>query len=135
MTARKTKTRKQWAKQQIELHAARAGEFEAMRIAVLRAMSEVFNETRTTVDCDPIIAALYRCECESLNRMLAMSLCGDDDTQKRVKAMVHERMIAGNNSARAWGGGSNSNWLTADENEFRKMAALAFLKEEKRANQ
>ena len=43
----------------------------------------------------------------------------------------HERMIAGNNNARVWGGGSNSNWLTADENEFRKMAAEAFLQETK----
>lgn len=129
MTTRKKTTRKQWAKQQIELHAARAGEFEAMRLAVLHARDQVFNEKRITVDCEAIVAALYMCECEALNRMLAMSLCGDPESQKRVKAMVHERMIAGNKSVREWGGGCNSNWLTADENTFRRMAAETFLKE------
>lgn len=130
MKPSKKTTHKMWVKHQIELHAARAGEFESMRLAVIRARSEVFNETRQTVDCDSIIAALYMCECQSLNRMLAMSLCGDADSQKRIKAMVHASIIAGNNSVRQWIGGSNGNWLTADENEFRRMAAKAFLAEE-----
>lgn len=129
MKTTREKTRAQWARSQIELHAERAREFETMRLAVLRASSEVFNETGQSVDCDSIIAALYRCECESLNRMMAMALVGDKQSQKRVKAVIHERMIAGKKSVQAWGGGCNNNWLLADEEEFRKMAAEAFLKE------
>ena len=75
-----------------------------------------------------VLNDLIAWELKEWRSLLLWGIVCDQATQDRVKAAVHERFLSDRMDVSEWfnNGISPGKWLTADEDEFRKMAKDEF---------
>lgn len=71
---------------------------------------------------------LSKWELDEWRNLLLWGIVCDQPTQDRVRAAAHERFLSDRHSVAEWlnDGIRPGKWLTADEEEFRRMAKEAF---------
>jgi len=107
------------------------------RIMNIREMIEAFgavksyltNHGRDKVDCGSIYEELFRRELDEWRGLLMWGLVADSNTQDRLKKAAYARFLSQKMCVRKWmfNDGEPARWLTATEEEFRKMIKEEFV--------
>jgi len=107
------------------------------RIMQVREMIESFgaiksyltNHGRDNINCGSIYEELYRRELDEWRGLLMWGLIVDHDTRDRIKKAAYQRFLSQKMCVNKWmfNDGNPSSWLTATEEEFRKMVKEEFI--------
>lgn len=85
---------------------------------------------RDLVDRGNIIERLYAAQSREWQTLFMFGLASDEKTRERIKAAAYESFLNDHIHVAGYFGASSAGWLSADEEEFRKMCRDLFAPKE-----